>query len=345
MANFDNPSSSNISYYNAQIYNNNTSTDLECNYNARTSSYILKKASDWMLSIVRFSLPASSIPLFFFRNNTYTVTLYQPSSGVTSQVTLTYIDHESGSVRQPVYSFQNMVDSVNLAFKTAFDNITTTTGGSFLGPTTGSAPLLYYNAENGLFNLYVNTNDVGNVSYDDADINRVEIYFNNLLFKFFQGFYVDDLGNQLTDGKDRRFIINKNPVNTSATGMTIIKQEFENRLAFYELRSIVLKTSMPILDERTSPVATNQSTFTGDLSVSIMADFLPYNPHPRDYRSRNIYVPSNFRYSHFTTSDSLKTINFEAFWEGEDGNLNRIYIQPGEAASVKFMFIRKKDIY
>ena len=56
-------------YINAEIFND-TDRDIPCNYDETFTDAVLKKADDYVLSIVRFSLPNTNPILFFKLTNT-----------------------------------------------------------------------------------------------------------------------------------------------------------------------------------------------------------------------------------------------------------------------------------
>ena len=136
-------------YYNAQMYNN-TDRDQIATYETIATSTVLEHPEQYAMTISAFSIPSDDIPLFLFQNNTYSVTLYQPASGAVNQVYLSYINREPSDTRQPVYSFDHMVQMVNVALESAFTGMSGTSGSP-----PSNEPIMVYDNSSGRFSLIV----------------------------------------------------------------------------------------------------------------------------------------------------------------------------------------------
>ena len=97
--NYDN---SDYIYYNVRI--NPTGRDTEANYEIYKTNPILNKPSDYELSVVSFKIPSDSIPIFFFEDDYYYVTLSRNSTDQTEP--LQFIQNTVPNV--PIYNKQGI---------------------------------------------------------------------------------------------------------------------------------------------------------------------------------------------------------------------------------------------
>lgn len=324
-------------YVNTQLYNP-TNRDLPARFQTQfTQNLLPDNPKNWCLSVVRFSVDTTDVPLFIFENDTtYSVTLRQPASGVETQVFLQYINREPSDSRNVVYNFGHFVEMVNVALDTAFTTIVGT--GSLTGssvPTT--RPEFVYNPDTGLFSFIVEDD------YQQSNADRIDVYMNYRLAKFLTSFYFEYLDQTVsTAGKDRRVIMIKDSVNALSGGGFQVKQEYEDRIQFYEMKSLVIKSSLPIRHELAAPVQTNQQVFTGDISIDILSDFYPYSDSPSQQRSKMVYSPGVYRYTDLVGEGNVKDIQYSIFWESISGELFPIFISPHNFCSVKLMFRRRE---
>lgn len=225
-------------YYNISIRdqsptNNQTGLTL-AEYEVERTKPILKIPSDYYLTIARFTVPATDIPIFIMpiqetQTNTlldpydvdltpFSVTLTNVTAGTDFQKFVTYVTHSPNSPTPTpppvpitykaqdvssyyyyVYTYTHMLTLINSALADAFDDLKTAQPDI---PQT-EAPFFIFNAETQLFSLIVPT------SYNDI-ANPITIYINDKLLTYFGNIDGDFLGRNLTNGKDFRFFTEYN---------------------------------------------------------------------------------------------------------------------------------------
>ena len=317
-------------YLNTQLYNP-SDQDFQCSYSAQFTDPVLARADEYCVAVSRFSFDVSDVPLFIFKDNTYSVTLENTATGDVSQVFLQYIDVDVVDSRQVVYTFSHMVDMVNVALQAALVGLP--------GPPVANAPVMEYDPSTGLFSLIVLP------AYSDDAANPISIFFNYRLEKFFQSFYTVSEGNAQPDGKDRRVVIKPSPTNQVPAGFLTIKQDYDSRISFYEMKSIVVRTStLPMRHEFAAPVKTDRSTWTGDITLDILSDYSPFSSTPQDQRSRMIYSPTVYRWADLIGEGVVKQIDYSVFWEDLEGNFYPLVISPHNFASLKLLFRKKSKL-
>lgn len=324
-------------YLNTQLYNP-SDRDFPCSYSAQFTDPVLGRADEYCVSVSRFSFDVSDVPLFIFKDNTYSITLQRENSGQVARQFLIYSDVDAVDSRQVVYTFSHMVDMVNAAFANAFGALAG--GGGPNDPT--EAPVMEYDPGSGLFSLIVQP------EYARSNADRINIFFNYRLEKFFQSFYSVSFGNAQPDGMDRQIVVAAsltNGIQIGGNDYIKVEQDFDSRISFYEMKSIVIRTStLPMRHEFAAPVKTDRSTWTGDITLDILSDYSPFSSTPQDQRSRMIYSPTVYRWADLIGEGVVKQIDYSVFWEDLEGNFYPLVISPHNFASLKLLFRKKSKL-
>lgn len=216
-------------YYNISIFPNtnfNHPESFVAKFTESRSDPILDRPEDYHLSIVRFSIPGESIPIFVYpttpilngqgkptgqyqvNNNVYSVTLSY-FNGVTTlyyQEFLAYVSNftylASTNLRfYYVYSYQQFIDMINTAFSNAFISLKTA------NPSVKStrAPYLLFNPVTKLISLI----------YQQTIItDGILIYFNTALSLFFDNYNFSFLPLNAPNGTHARFLLENTLSNT-----------------------------------------------------------------------------------------------------------------------------------
>lgn len=112
---------------------------------------LVEKADDWSLSVVRFKVPTSYIPLFFYQPNSCIVTIVVMGGAGAGAYSATV---NAGGVADPsqptaVYFVQEFVDAVNTAIASAYAAAILAGAGG----TPNFAPFVSYNGSTGLMTI------------------------------------------------------------------------------------------------------------------------------------------------------------------------------------------------
>lgn len=192
-----------------------------------SSTNIVSMASEWYLSVTRFDIPGSLLPIFVFPVTTnpedptdvnyspLTVTLaYDLSTAPVVQQHLEFFPLNTAEAPNPpgypsiahsnapyyyVYEINHMLQIVNNALSDAFDTLTA--GGAPSNPGSGApdpqAPYFIYDSNSQLISLVVQR-----IYYDLTLDHPIKIYLNSQLIQYFQAISTTNLAFDDPDGMD-----------------------------------------------------------------------------------------------------------------------------------------------
>jgi hypothetical protein len=141
---------------------------------------------------------------------------------------------------------------------------------------------------------------------------------------------------------DPNYPNNSNYNITSPSGFTynsyLITQEYNTSYNFYDVRKVVVMTTMPFRQEYLPNLET--SKVPGRL---ILTDYdVPINKWG-DLDQTLYYIPEVYdRWVDITTNEEIRSISFDFKYEDLYGELNDLILQPGQAANIKLLF---KSVY
>ncbi len=326
---------------------------------------LLYDPEDYVMSVIRFSVPTQYIPLFIMpiqqypntdpNLSTYSVTL--SFGGVDNQVFLAYIPENSyipvppppaigeGETRSQyvnyysVYSIQHFLDMINTALKSAFLAI----GSPPVGIT--QPPMMTYSPLTRLFSMNAQT------AYATSNPGTIQIFFNNFLNVNFETsfnqIYYGYVG--IIKGKNAQFVIESTPINnmTLATlgASYVMTQDYNTIPSLTDFDSIVFITgSLPIRSEWISSQIINTSSTTNNTTnfQRILTDFEVDLNTGFETRSLVKYFPvAEYRRVDLFGRGGLYNIDLQVYWRDTEQNLYPILIPDGEICSVKILFEKK----
>ena len=163
-------------YANLTLINNTYATVNAILRETRTSP-IVDCADDYHCAIVRFDISSQAIPIFYFQDNQYYITLSYSGSNFTQVVT-----HTSNDLSNPnykgIFAYDEFLDDINTALDASF----TALKSAYPSAPSNTAPSLYYNENTGLFGILT---DVG---YDVTQSNHIQLWMNDVLYTYFTTF-------------------------------------------------------------------------------------------------------------------------------------------------------------
>lgn len=220
-------------YYNATIANPSSEYKV-ANFVDQRSQAILDNQSNYHVSVIRFSIPGSAIPIFNFPNiigsgyNNFNFVLNLQYQGNNFNSTLIFINLNDFITDKGVFSYQNFIDSINAGFQQSFTELKS----SFPSAPQTLAPYLTLDEATGLISLNVQR------TYDPfvSGNNVIKIFFNQKLFAFFESFNVKFNGVNLSNATDVQFIV-ENKGNNLSTLSPIPSPEW-NSLSSYQTGSL-----------------------------------------------------------------------------------------------------------
>lgn len=341
-------------YVDIQV-SNYTNDPQPIQYHTTRNSDIVPKASDYYLTVARFSIPASSIPLFRFKENYYSVTVVNKlNAGLKeSRVFLTYPVVSPGNDSRQIFRVQEFLDSVNNAIIQGCIDV------GF--GSENDIPRVFLDLDTQLQKIRFadNNNWVG---IDDNQ--NFQLWMNWQLFYYFttmQVYYSGKLNPP--DGKAYKIIV-KNNYNGNYIPNPI-PPEFPDPLKGYFMSQetpllplyislqniIVATTAIPVSAEliavKQNPlIAAVTGTGAGDSSSSAtfntITDFIPGQLADfSDNFTPYIYTPTEYRLIDLLSNAPINKLDVQVFYTDVDGNINPLDVLPGTKVNIKLAFLKK----
>lgn len=353
-------------YYNIQITNNDTSgKTFEAYQQIERTQPIVQNPDDYYLTVNRFSIPATLIPLFIFEidgtginNGVYSVTLRYLNFSFQQQ--LIYVPHNTAIVpptianpqqKTPyyfVYSYREILQMFNEAFRQALIGLQGLVGAPLIG---AEAPYFIYDSQTGLISLIVQR-----IFYDVAIVPRIRAFLNIPSLQLFEAFTGTFLSSFITNGENWEFDVSFDGTNGFApSGLAItnpptyykLTSEYVNFRNWSPIRSIVFATNSLSISAEVQPnvlsfggVTKNETNYR-----QILTDFEPIIQYPGTERTQLQYYPQGpYRLVDLKSREPIRKFDIALFWADRNNFLYPIYVGYGEVLSVKLLFI-KKAIY
>lgn len=344
------------------VFNHNSlqgQADTLAEYNVTKTIPILDKCSDFYCSIVRFDIPLNSIPLFImpivpnqgnpnltpmtiqinYQGNVFVQNLiYSPTNTIYPAPT----QNQVTQVITPyyyVYTFQNMLDSLNAALQLAYTAFITAFPGAPQA-TPATAPFFIFNPISQLISL------ISSIAWTTVGANQALISVNNFMLNYLSGFQVIADPNFLFHFVIENLNNNGYPTNTYPTPPAYVQitQNYDTTVLWVSLRKLLVVTNtIPIANE----YVPSYNTTTGQQnavanSMPILTDFVPAIDFANESRSVAYYIPTaQYRLVDMINDLPLYKIDLRIYWEDKVGNLYPLTISPFQQASIKIAFLRK----
>ena len=306
-------------------------SNVNVDFNDHRVAPILKNASDYELGVIRFSIPATNIPIFFFDSNDidYHITLRDSLTGTFESEQLVFKNLETQPNAyglQAIWSYQQFIDMVNTAFATAFTNLKALEPLAL--PT--EAPFYTYEASTELFKF--NAEQV----YDDTNplTKTFEIWVSSGIFKILSGFQVISdnvafipLGNQIIikDNCNNSFTYN-------AKAYYYMEQEYKTTPLWYGVKRFLFLSNLPVRPE--------VENGTLNITQNIIMDFVPL-VQDIDRQKYQFFTSGYVRYYDMISVEPLKTLNLTVAFETNYGKILTVKLAPHEYFNMKIHFKKK----
>ena len=352
-------------YYDLNITNINTitSSNPQLKFSQTYATPILDMPKNYYMSIIRFSLDTSSLPVFFptiqRSQPDPNLTIYSVSmvyNGFVSQAYIEYIPQDQTQPTPPspssnlnkfqsfvpyyyVYNYSYLIQLINNTLITCFNNLA-----KQITLPTANIPYIQWNNQTNCATL-VSDND----GFNNSIANPIALYMNNAMYQLFSSFPMYIYSTSSTQGLNYRISCNSYgnaPTQNMGeyTGL-LCSQEFSTISLWSPISSIVFTTNtLPVRKELVSAPSiflngvSYQQTDNNIIS-STVADFeasdLTYKPYL-------VYQPNIFRYIDLEGDSPLSTIDIRCFWKNNLGELIPFYLNSSESASMKIMFCLKQ---
>jgi len=339
---------SSLIYYNATVVNNTTGP-LPAVCNDTRSQAIIHVPERWDMSIVRFDVDTSLIPIAKLPMDASA-----PGTGFT-ELSVTFVD--TGIVPSQIVgptpgisftngletSMQAVVDSLNSSFRD-YANLTSVAKPS-------DPPYIWFNAEQELLQIFAPSSWIGS---------NIEIYVNKAMRRYLRGLPFEAA--YQPNGRDFRLMLesswqaaaNDRPGFPAAiqqpyasAGLIYKTQEAKLLSSWSASRSIYLTTdSFPVSSESipNSVLLSNRGSVSSS-SIPIVTDFIfSTDGTPAADRDRMEYLPTaEYRMIQLGGREPIMRVNLQAWWTDFSGNSYPIELAEGGSFSAKVLF-RKKPI-
>lgn len=364
-------------YLNVVINNNLIKSDgtidesfINGEYNVTKTLPIIDKCSDYYCSIIRFDIPLQEVPIFIMPIVPASNALNpQPNPNLTPMIIgITYLgnDYPQNIIYSPdnsyspptqnvigtqvvtpyyfVYTFQNLINSINIALSAAI------TASGFVLPAGILPPYFYLDPSTQLINFIVPNEFT-------TGLNHPQIFLNSILLKYLEALPVNFLGLNQNNGKDFVFRLDNPTYNQTSTvsgtkpSPVIIPpsrpdywkftQEYSVLNHWSSIRKIIISTNtIPIVNEFIPAQDNNSGIAT---SFPIITDFVPNIEFAGQSRSIAYYYPqSQYRLVDMISDTPLYKINLKLYWEDTiSGSLFPILLPRYQEANIKIAFLRK----
>jgi hypothetical protein len=248
-----------LQYYNIEIPGSNIS-DTKAIFNINRSDFIVENPSDYYIAIESFSVPLISVPLFIFQDDNYNFQLEYDGLILTKNLVYT---PEGNLNNNYVYSYQGMINSMNVALKSLYDDMLVAK------PLFPPTEQLFITLKNNLISI----------NWQDSYLTSgVKLYCNDALYEFLRSiniFYFNNTKIQLLVNDTYPTYIRNSITYYQATQAT---QEIEN---WSRLESILFSTS-------TVPVSSQFIGSQANITINVLGDY---------YRVPRVNRPSIFTFN------------------------------------------------
>jgi hypothetical protein len=345
-------------------------------FNEQRQNAIIPNTGDYYLSIVRFQLDTTSLPIFvpiiqLGQNDPnltiYSVTVVDNTTNIPYQVYIQWINQINNiEVAQPpppnpiqaesewyfCYSFEWFISLVNTALTTALTNA---------GVVSGIASLAWNSSSNSA-TLYLDEANFYTPNGGTSPPNQplYSIYFNQSLFTLFSSFpayYYGSVG--VSNGMNYKILVTNYsgintiqlPVTAPSTTCVYINQEWDTTPVWTPVSSIVFTSAtFPIIPTRLSPPQAYYDGILYNISASgnnsnIAQVITDLASGDLCYKPSLLYEPTaQFRLIDMVGNTPLTNINIQVFWKSKLGSFIPFRLATGNSCSMKLLFTKKSSV-
>lgn len=350
-------------YVNISFYDNiSLPTPRIMEYRVTKTIPIINKCDDYYLSVIRFDIPLTSIPLYIFpivpnsgMTNITPMKIGIRYLGINYTFNLIYIPdnnyiqpNQNNPNKQIItpyyfsYNYNDLINSLNIALSQAY----VASGLNLLGY---DYPYFFLDYNTSLIKLVVDQRDFAPTATPTIPlpIPLATIYINENLQFYLNSFSYKYIGDT-TNGREYELYLinfgNYNLQNTSSSfsnQQKIFSQEYINLGNWGGMKKLLITTtSIPVISEY---LPTDNSGISS--TFPIIADFTPIIELAGQSRSIAYYNPtSQYRLVDLKSSIMLNTIDIKVYWTDIYNDIYPLTLNIYDQANIKIAFI-KKSLY
>lgn len=341
-----------ISYIDINVQNSSNTRQPASFIINRTAPFLSNPNHEYFASVIRFTVPLSSQPLFLFYKDTFYVSI--TLNGITATNPLIFqqtdfnrdqaFQNPIGDLMGGVYNYDALATMVNNAIKACC----TTLG------ITGQIPYIYHNCIEHIYTVYAPLSWSDTYPYTNNSIPK--LYFNKLLQTLFVNFNSISYNNAVDNNLKDYLIVVSNNNNNIYTDSNNVKwltnqQEWNSVQYTNSLSNIsIVSNALPYSGDSLNNILLNQNTAQSGAIKSI-SDFELDKSEAGVQRGIAQYTSQNNRYLDLTGNNKLTSLDmsFFCFYEELVGTALSPYqpliLNPFDTLTLKLMFKRKSLNY
>lgn len=342
----------NHQFYQVNIFNPDLATSpIYAEFQEVRQQPIIQNPSEYQVAVSRVEIPTSFLPLFFFQDGQYKVTLTYVATGQNYQQIVVNTQPLSTSDKA-IYSVQGFLDDINTAFELAYTALVTDHPG-----TVDFYPVMIFNPATQLFSLLVDPKYATGYPYPNTTDN-VQIWMNRQLYVKFGSFNVEYTNvYNAPSGKDYKFVVNDTGNNqytytflntATPTKFLRIEQDAPSHSMSDVSSIIITSNSLPLItDQFARSYGGNQSfalsTQGKSANLPILTEFFvePSTFQTPASTAVFLYNAALYRMYDLFGNNPIQTLDFKFYWSDRQGNLYPLQIAPGRSLNLKIVFIKK----
>lgn len=294
---------------------------------------VLTKSDEYEVSLIRFSIPSSNIPIFLWNENFSVSITY---NNIIFTTPLIFVPSRNSNVPpnigKAIYDFRDFLDIINVALETSFINFTLNpiylTIPIIDRPT--EPPIMVYDSSIQLISIYTQP------QYDITKPTPINIYFNTFLFIYFPSF--QNFGNEFNPVLAHYINIKDNGNNLeNINGSQYIRttQEYNDLFLWNDFQNIIFETD-------NIPVDTELLGTQKNITRKVLIDFEPIS-QINDHSVIQFYPQSNLKLYDLISNIELRKIDIRIFWNTKSGETYPLILNKGDLLTIKILF-RKKGL-
>ena len=322
----------------------------------RTSPLLDYPNSEYFASIIRFTVPITSQPLFLFFTQSNIVSM--KFNGVTVHSELVFQRTEfntdqvfqnpssiTGTLVGAVYQYQTLADMMNVALADCCNQLSIT----------GQIPYMTYDTVTSRFTVFSPITWVDTYPYTDTT--KPKIFLNKLLQTYFVNFNNITYNNQANNNDCDYQIITANNYNnlyedSNSNKWYMNTQEWNGVQYTNSLSNIsIVSNALPYTGDSLNNILLFQNVAQSG-SIKSISDFEIEKSEPGSQRALVQYQSQNNRYLDLTGNNRLTSLDmsFFCFYEelvnnGQISPYQQLIMNPFEVITVKLMFKKKSLNY
>jgi hypothetical protein len=305
----------NYIYYNIRI-NGDTTEDIQADYSVDKTVEILNNPKEYEMSVVRFKIPADSIPIFFFEDNKWSL-LIERNGVETDSFFLLFVQNTNGTPiygKRGIWTPQEFVNSTNEALKQAYLDSGLTDDPPFIVFDPVSNLMSIYKAESEDYKIFFSKTlydkyvSFPTASYDTSDI-----------FKTAEIQTVNNYG--------------QNIIQYNGKAYTKTTQDYISVNKWSMVQQILFRTTLLPVNPELEGNITN-------VTRDIITDFEPIEA-PFDKSSYYYFGRGALRYIDLLSEQELRSIDLSVYWRDTGNNEYKFILNSLTPLTIKLLFRKK----